>query len=149
MEKTLILVKPDGVQRGLMGEIIGRFEKRGLKLVAMKFIQMSQALAETHYGVHKERPFYNDLVSYITSGPVVAMVWEGNNAIAAARATIGATNPVDATPGSIRGDFGMEIGRNLVHGSDSPENGEKEASYFFSEDELVSWGRDSEKWIVE
>lgn len=137
MEKTLILVKPDGVQRGLMGEIIGRFEKRGLQLVAMKFIQMSQELAETHYGVHKERPFYNDLVSYITSGPVVAMVWQGNNAIAAARSTIGATNPVEASPGSIRGDFGMEIGRNLVHGSDSPENGEKEASYFFSQEEMV------------
>lgn len=149
MEKTLILVKPDGVQRGLMGEIIGRFEKRGLKLVGMKFIQMSQELAETHYGVHKERPFYNDLVSYITSGPVVAMVWQGKDAIAAARATIGATNPVQAAPGSIRGDFGMEIGRNLVHGSDSPENGEKEAGYFFTEDELVSWNRDADKWIIE
>lgn len=149
MEKTLILVKPDGVQRGLTGEIISRFEKRGLQLVAMKFIQMSQELAETHYGVHKERPFYNDLVSYITSGPVVAMVWQGNNAIAAARATIGATNPVEASPGSIRGDFGMEIGRNLVHGSDSSENGVKEASYFFNDDELVSWGRDADKWIKE
>ena len=149
MEKTLILVKPDGVQRGLMGEIIARFEKRGLQLVGMKFIQMSQELAETHYGVHKERPFYNDLVSYITSGPVVAMVWAGNNAIAAARSTIGATNPVEAAPGSIRGDFGMEIGRNLVHGSDSPENGEKEAGYFFSADELVSWTRDADKWIKE
>lgn len=149
MEKTLILVKPDGVQRGLMGEIIARFEKRGLKLIGMKFIQMSQELAETHYGVHKERPFYNDLVSYITSGPVVAMVWQGKNAIAAARATIGATNPVEATAGSIRGDFGMEIGRNLVHGSDSPENGEKEAGYFFSADELVDWNRDADSWIKE
>lgn len=149
MEKTLILVKPDGVQRGLIGEIIARFEKRGLLLSGMKFIQMSQELAETHYGVHKERPFYNDLVSYITSGPVVAMVWQGNNAVAAARATIGSTNPVDASPGSIRGDLGMEIGRNLVHGSDSPENGEKEAGYFFSKDELVDWSRDSDKWIKE
>ena len=149
MERTLILVKPDGVQRNLMGEIIGRFERRGLKLIGMKFMQMTQDLAERHYAVHKERPFFNDLVSYITSGPIVAMVWEGNDAINAARATIGATKPVDASPGTIRGDFGMEIGRNLVHGSDSPENGVKEASLFFSEDELVSWNRDLERWIVE
>lgn len=149
MEKTLILVKPDGVQRGLVGEIVGRFERRGLKLVGMKFMQMSQELAEEHYGVHKGRPFYNALVDYITSGPIVAMVWEGNNAIAAARATIGATNPVEANAGTIRGDLGMEIGRNLVHGSDSPENGLKEASIFFSEDELVSWTRANEGWIVE
>jgi nucleoside-diphosphate kinase len=121
MERTLILVKPDGVQRGLMGEIVARFERRGLKLLGMKFIQMSQELANQHYAVHKERPFFNDLVSYITSGPVLAMVWEGKDAIAAARSTIGSTKPAEATPGSIRGDFGMEIGRNLVHGSDSPE----------------------------
>lgn len=149
MERTLILVKPDGVQRNLIGEIISRFERRGLKLIGMKFMQMSQSLAEKHYAVHKERPFFNDLVAYITSGPIVAMVWEGNDAINAARATIGATKPVDASPGTIRGDFGMEIGRNLVHGSDSPENGLKEASLFFREDELVSWKRDLERWIVE
>ncbi len=149
MERTLILVKPDGVQRNLMGEIIGRFERRGLKLIGMKFMQMTVELAEQHYAVHKERPFFNDLVAYITSGPIVAMVWEGNDAINAARATIGATKPVDASPGTIRGDFGMEIGRNLVHGSDSPENGVKEASLFFSEDELVSWNRDLDPWIVE
>ena len=149
MERTLILVKPDGVQRGLMGEIIARFERRGLKLIGMKFLQMSEELAHKHYGVHKERPFFNDLVSYITSGPVVAMVWEGNDAIAAARATIGATKPVEANPGTIRGDFGMEIGRNLVHGSDSPENGVIEASTFFTDEELVSWGRVTEPWIVE
>ena len=149
MEKTLILVKPDGVQRGLTGEIIGRFERRGLKLVAMKFIQMSRELAETHYAVHKERPFYESLVAYIISGPVVAMVWEGNDAIAAARSTIGATNPVAASPGTIRGDFGMEVGRNLVHGSDSVENGEKEAALFFDAAELVSWGRDVDGWINE
>ncbi len=149
MERTLILVKPDGVQRGLMGEIIARFERRGLKLIGMKFLQMSEELAKTHYAVHAERPFFNDLVSYITSGPVVAMVWEGNDAIAAARATIGATKPVEASPGTIRGDFGMEIGRNLVHGSDSPENGVIEASNFFSDDELVSWNRVTESWIVE
>lgn len=149
MERTLILVKPDGVQRGLAGEIIGRFERRGLKLVGMKFMQMSQELAETHYGVHKERPFYKDLVSYITSGPIVAMVWEGNDAIAAARSTMGATNPVAAAPGTIRGDFGMEIGRNLVHGSDSVENGIKEVNLFFTAAELVSWDRSTDGWILE
>ena len=149
MERTLILVKPDGVQRGLMGEIVARFERRGLKLLGMKFIQMSQELANQHYAVHKERPFFNDLVSYITSGPVLAMVWEGKDAIAAARSTIGATKPVEANPGSIRGDFGMEIGRNLVHGSDSPENGVKEANLFFEPEELVSWTRATESWIRE
>ncbi len=149
MEKTLILVKPDGVQRGLIGEIMGRFERRGLKLVAMKFLQMSRELAARHYAVHEGRPFYDGLIEYITSGPIVAMVWEGNNAVAAARATIGATKPVDAAPGSIRGDLGMEVGRNLVHGSDSPENGIKEANLFFSAAEFVSWDRDLDPWIVE
>lgn len=149
MERTLILVKPDGVQRGLIGEIIGRFERRGLKLAGMKFLQMSDELAGNHYGVHKERPFYASLVEYITSGPVVAMVWEGNDAIAAARATMGATKPVEAAPGTIRGDFGMEIGRNLVHGSDSPENGQKEVALFFNEDELVDWSRSTDGWIIE
>jgi nucleoside-diphosphate kinase len=149
MERTLILIKPDGVQRGLMGEIIGRFERRGLKLAGMKFIKMSRELAERHYAVHKGRPFYVDLVNYITSGPVVAMAWEGKDAIKAARNTIGATNPVDATAGTIRGDLGMEIGRNLVHGSDSPENGVKEMNLFFSEEELVAWDRVNEDWIHE
>ncbi|UCC51033.1 MAG: nucleoside-diphosphate kinase [Anaerolineaceae bacterium] len=149
MERTLILVKPDGVQRGLMGEIIGRFERRGLKLVGMKFILMSTELAERHYAVHQGRPFYNDLVEYITSGPVVAMAWEGKEAITAARNSIGATNPVEANAGTIRGDLGMEIGRNLVHGSDSAENGLKEVSLFFSEEELVAWDRVTEEWIRE
>lgn len=149
MERTLILVKPDGVQRGLVGEIAGRFEARGLKLIGMKFIQMSDELAAQHYAVHKGKPFYDGLVSYIVSGPIVAMVWEGNGAVAAARATIGATNPVAAAPGSIRGDLGMEIGRNLVHGSDSPENGLKEAALFFKDSELVSWNRNSDAWIRE
>lgn len=149
MERTLILVKPDGVQRGLIGEIIARFERRGLKLIGMKFMQVSRELAETHYGVHKGRPFYNDLVNYITSGPVVAMAWEGKDAIKAARNTIGATNPVDANAGTIRGDFGMEIGRNLVHGSDTAENGVKEVGFFFTVDELVSWVRVTEPWIRE
>ena len=149
MERTLILVKPDGVQRGLIGEIIGRFERRGLKLLGLKFIQMSEELAGQHYGEHVGKPFYNDLVAYITSGPVVAMVWEGKNAVAAARGTIGATKPYEATAGSIRGDFGMEIGRNLVHGSDSVENGEKEANLFFSPAELVAWDRMTDAWIRE
>ena len=149
VERTLILVKPDGVQRGLIGEIINRFERRGLKLVGMKFLQMSPELAETHYAVHKERPFYQSLVAYIISGPVVAMVWQGHDAIAAARATMGTTNPVQAAPGTIRGDFGLEIGRNLVHGSDSPENAAKEVSIFFDDVELVDWSRNTESWISE
>lgn len=149
MEQTLILVKPDGVQRGLIGDMISRFERRGLKLVGMKFLQMSRELASEHYAVHRERPFYQSLVEYITSGPVVAMVWEGKDAVAAARSTMGATKPVEAAPGTIRGDFALEIGRNLVHGSDSPENGAKEVTLFFREDELVEWERDTDSWIRE
>lgn len=149
MERTLILVKPDGVQRALAGEIIARFERRGLKLIGMRFIQMSRELAEKHYAVHKGKPFYEDLVKYITSGPVVAMAWEGKDAINAARNTIGATNPATAAAGTIRGDFGMEIGRNLVHGSDEPENGIKEVDLFFSKEELVTWDRVTESWIRE
>ena len=149
MERTLILVKPDGVQRGLIGEIITRFERRGLKLAGMKFLKMSEELAGKHYAVHEGKPFYERLVAYIISGPVVAMVWEGSDAIAAARSTMGATNPIEAEPGTIRGDFGMEIGRNLVHGSDSPENGEKEVDLFFNEAELITWQRDTERWVRE
>ena len=149
MERTLILVKPDGVQRGLIGSIIGRFEQRGLKLVGMKFIQMATELAANHYAVHQGKPFYESLVEYIVSGPIVAMVWEGKNAVAAARMTMGGTNPSEAAPGTIRGDFGMEIGRNLVHGSDSPENAVKEVGLFFTADELVDWQRDSDPWIRE
>jgi nucleoside-diphosphate kinase len=149
MERTLILVKPDGVQRGLIGPIIGRFEQRGLKLVGMKFLQMSPALAAKHYGVHKGKPFYESLVTYIVSGPIVAMVWEGKNAVSAARATMGITNPAEAAPGTIRGDFGMEIGRNLVHGSDIPENAKDEVELFFRPEELVDWQRDSDAWIRE
>lgn len=149
MERTLILVKPDGVQRGLIGDIIGRFERRGLKLAGMKFLQMSPELAGEHYGIHRERPFYQSLVAYITSGPVVAMVWEGKDAVAAARATMGATRPLEATPGTIRGDLAMEIGRNLVHGSDSRENAEKEVALFFNDDELINWERHADRWIQE
>lgn len=149
MERTLILVKPDGVQRNLIGEIVGRFERRGLKLVGMKFIQMSDDLAADHYAVHRERPFYGSLIEYITSGPVVAMVWEGNDAVVAARSTMGLTNPVAAAPGTIRGDFGMEIGRNLVHGSDTVENGVKEIDLFFDSSELLSWQWATINWIRE
>ena len=149
MEQTLILVKPDGVQRGLIGQIISRFESRGMKLVGLKFIQMSADLAAKHYGVHKGKNFYDSLIEYIVSGPVVAMVWEGENAVAAARSTMGSTRPVESAPGTIRGDFGMEVGRNLVHGSDEPENAKKEVALFFDSSELVDWGRDSDKWIKE
>lgn len=149
MEKTLILVKPDGVQRGLIGQIISRFENRGLKLVGLKLIQMSPELAAQHYAVHEGKGFYDSLIEYIVSGPVVAMVWQGENAIAAARATMGSTRPVESTPGTIRGDFGMEVGRNLVHGSDEPENAVKEVALFFDNAELVDWQRDSDKWIKE
>lgn len=149
MERTLILVKPDGVHRGLIGQIINRFEARGLKLVGMKFVQMSEELAANHYAVHKGKPFYEKLVTYIVSGPVVAMVWEGQEAISAARKTMGTTNPVEASPGTIRGDFGIEIGRNLVHGSDSLENAAEEVALFFDSSEIVQWVRDSDAWIRE
>ena len=149
MERTFIIIKPDAVQRGLVGEIIKRFEQRGLRIIGMKFLQMSEALAKKHYAVHVERPFFNALVSYITSAPVVVMALEGTNAVAAARATIGATKPHEASAGTIRGDFGLEIGRNLVHGSDSVENGVLEVANFFAEDELVSWNRNTDPWIFE
>lgn len=149
MERTLIIVKPDAVQRGLTGEVIKRFEQRGLKLIAMKFIHITEELAKKHYAVHEGKPFFEGLVSYITSSPVVVMALEGNDAIAAARKTIGATKPVEAEAGSIRGDFGMEIGRNLVHGSDSPENGLLEISNFFTAEEIYSWDRATDAWIQE
>jgi nucleoside diphosphate kinase (EC 2.7.4.6) len=149
VERTLIIVKPDAVQRGLTGEIIRRFEARGLRIVGMKFLQMSQELAERHYAIHSERPFFRSLVNYIVSAPVVVMALEGTNAVAVARAVIGKTNPVEAAPGTIRGDFGMEIGRNLVHGSDSAENGQIEIANFFTDAELVSWTRVTDPWIFE
>lgn len=149
MEKTLIIIKPDAVQRGLVGEITRRFESRGLRIVGMKFMQVSRELAEKHYAIHRERPFFKGLVEYITSAPVVVMALEGTNAIAAARMTIGATRPHEAAAGTIRGDFALEVGRNLVHGSDSVENGEVEVANFFAADELVSWGRATDPWIFE
>ncbi len=149
MERTLVLVKPDGVQRGLIGEVIGRLEHRGLRLVAAKFIQVSRELAETHYAIHKGKPFYDGLIEYITSAPVMAMAWDGPNAIAAIRQTMGATRPTEAAPGSIRHDFALEVSRNLTHASDSVENGEKEVALWFSPAELVDWKRDSDRWIFE
>ena len=149
MEKTFVLVKPDGVQRGLVGEIIARLESRGLRLIGAKFMKVSSKLAKTHYEIHKSKPFYDSLIQYITSSPVMAMVWEGNNAVAAVRQTMGSTNPLDATPGSIRHDFGLDIGRNLTHASDSPENGEKETALWFKAEELVDWQRDLDRWIFE
>jgi len=149
MERTLIIVKPDAVQRGLTGEIIRRFEARGLRIVGMKFMEVSRALAEKHYNIHRERPFFSGLVNYIISSPVVVIALEGTNAVAAARQTIGATKPAEAAAGTIRGDFALEIGRNLVHGSDSVENGQIEVANFFTEAELVSWPRATDAWIFE
>jgi nucleoside-diphosphate kinase len=149
LERTLVLVKPDGVQRGLIGEIIHRLERRGLRLVGAKFLMVSQELAETHYAIHKGKPFYDGLISYITSAPVMAMVWEGPMAIAAVRQTMGATRPTEASPGSVRHDFGLEVGRNLTHASDSPENGTAEVALWFTPDELVDWTRDLDRWIFE
>jgi nucleoside-diphosphate kinase len=149
MERTLVLVKPDGVQRGLIGEVIGRLERRGLRLVAAKFIRVSNELAETHYAIHKGKPFYDGLIKYITSAPVMAMVWEGPNAVVAIRQTMGATRPTEAAPGSIRHDFALEVGRNLTHASDSVENGQKEVALWFAPAELIDWQRDNDRWIFE
>jgi nucleoside-diphosphate kinase len=149
MERSLVLVKPDAVQRGLIGEIISRLERRGLRLVAAKFIKVSQELAETHYAIHKGKAFYDDLIRYITSAPVMAMVWEGPNAIEAIRQTMGDTSPTAAAPGSIRHDFALQIGRNLTHASDSVENGIKEVGLWFSPQELITWDRSIDRWVFE
>ena len=149
MERTLVLVKPDGVQRGLAGAVLNRFERRGLKLIGLKLMQVDEALADRHYAEHVGKPFFAGLRGFITSSPLVAAVFEGENAVQIARGTMGATNPADAAPGTIRADFAVDLGRNVVHGSDSPESGEREASLFFDEAELVSWERDSERWIRE
>jgi nucleoside-diphosphate kinase len=149
VEQSLVLVKPDGVQRGLIGEVISRLERRGLRIVAAKFMQVSNELAETHYAIHQGKPFYDGLIQYITSAPVMAMVWEGPNAIAAIRQTMGATRPTEAAPGSLRHDFALEVGRNLTHASDSIENGAKEVALWFEPDELVSWKRNVDPWIFE
>lgn len=149
MERTFLAIKPDGVQRKLVGEIIRRFEAKGFTLVGLKLMNVSRELAETHYGVHRERPFFSSLVEFITSGPVVAMVWEGDGVIASARKLIGATNPLNAEPGTIRGDLGVNVGRNLIHGSDAPETAQQEVSLWFKDEELVSWQPTLMPWIHE
>ena len=149
LEKTFVLVKPDGVQRGLIGEIIKRLERRGLKLSAAKFMLVSEELAEEHYAIHKGKPFYEGLISYITSGPVMAMVWEGPNAIQAIRQTMGATRPLEASPGTVRHDYGLEVGRNLTHASDGPETASSEINLWFKPEELTDWARDTDAWIYE
>jgi len=149
MERTFLAIKPDGVQRGLVGEIIRRFETKGFTLVGLKLLKVSRELAEQHYGVHRERPFFGGLVEFITSSPVVAMVWEGDGVIASARKIIGATNPLTAEPGTIRGDFGLNIGRNLIHGSDAPETAQQEVALWFKDEELVNWQPHLTPWLHE
>ena len=149
MEKTFVFVKPDGVQRGLVGEVIVRLERRGLRLVAGKFMAVSQELAGQHYAIHEGKPFYDSLISYVTSAPVMAMVWEGPNAVAAVRQTMGATRPTEAAPGSVRHDFGLEVGRNLTHASDSVENALLEIELWFKAEELISWERAIDSWVFE
>jgi nucleoside-diphosphate kinase len=146
-QRTLVIIKPDGVQRGLVGEIISRLEKRGLMLIAMNFRQISKEFAETHYGAHLGKPFFNGLVKYITSAPLVAMVWEGTEAIKAVRQTVGATNPLDADPGTIRHDLALLTSRNLIHASDSVESAEKEIAMWFEKNEIHIWSRIHEDWI--
>ena len=149
MDRTLVLVKPDGVQRGLIGEIISRLERRGLKIVGMKLMQVSGELANRHYGEHEGKPFFAGLVGFITSGPIVAMAIEGNNVVGLVRTTVGETNPADSPPGTIRGGLGVDIGRNLIHGSDSDESAKRELSLFFTEGELLDYSRDTDPWIIE
>jgi nucleoside-diphosphate kinase len=147
MERTFAMVKPDGVQRGLIGEVISRFEKKGIKIAAIKLMQITPELAEKHYAEHRERPFFADLVGFITSGPVAAMVLEGTNVISMVRTMMGATNPKDSTLGTIRGDFAMTIDKNIIHGSDSPESAVREIGIFFKEEEIVTYQKAGEEWI--
>ncbi|HUN24153.1 MAG TPA: nucleoside-diphosphate kinase [Anaerolineales bacterium] len=149
MDRSLVIVKPDGVQRGLTGEVISRIERRGYRLVAVKMLQVPRSLAESHYAVHAGKSFYDGLVSYICSSPVVVMVWEGKKVIEAVRQVVGATNPTNAAPGTLRGDYAVEVGRNLVHASDSPENGQAEVALWFRPEELVAWERIGENWLYE
>jgi nucleoside-diphosphate kinase len=149
MEQTLVLVKPDGVQRSLVGEVISRLERRGIKLVAMKLMQVSDELAREHYGEHVERPFFRGLVDFITSSPIVAMVWEAEDVVQVVRGTMGSTNPVSAPMGTIRGDLGLNIGRNLVHGSDSAESAVREIALFFQAEEILSYAKSTDSWVTE
>ncbi len=149
MERSLVIIKPDGVQRGLVGDIISRLERRGLRLVALKFAAVATSLAEQHYSVHKGKPFYEGLIKYITSAPVVVMAWEGVKVVEAVRQTVGATNPTAAAPGTIRADYGIDIGRNLIHASDSAATATYELGLWFQLGEIVDWARDGERWVFE
>ncbi|RLI80514.1 nucleoside-diphosphate kinase [Archaeoglobales archaeon] len=149
IERTFVMVKPDGVQRGLIGEIISRLERKGLKIVAMKMMKIEESLAKEHYTEHKERPFFGDLISYITSGPVVAMVIEGKEAVSVVRTLVGQTNPREALPGTIRGDYGIDVGRNVIHASDSTQSADREINLFFKEEEILSYSKADEVWIYE
>ncbi|AKH97923.1 nucleoside-diphosphate kinase [Halanaeroarchaeum sulfurireducens] len=149
-ERTFVMVKPDGVQRGLVGEIVGRLEDRGLKMVGGKLMQIDRDLAEEHYGEHEDKPFFDDLVGFITSGPVMAMVWEGQDAVQQVRTMMGETDPAESAPGTIRGDFGLDLGRNVIHGSDTePGSNEREIDLFFDEAELIHYERVDEQWLYE
>ncbi len=149
MERTYLMIKPDGVQRGFVGEIISRFERKGLKIVGLKLLRITKEVAEKHYGEHKEKPFFKPLVEYITSGPVVAMVLEGKEAVSTAREMMGATDPLKAAPGTIRATYGMDLGRNIIHGSDSLASAEREIGIFFSTEELADYSRVIDQWIYE
>jgi len=149
MERTFVMVKPDGVQRGLVGEILGRFERKGYKVIALKMLRLSRALAEAHYGEHRDKPFFEGLVTFVTSGPVVAAVLEGRDVIAGVRQMMGPTDPAKAPAGTIRGDFGIDVGRNVVHGSDGPASAAREISLFFAPEELIGWERTLDAWIYE
>ncbi|MCX6004723.1 MAG: nucleoside-diphosphate kinase [Chloroflexi bacterium] len=148
MERSLILIKPDAVQRCIAGEIIARLEKRGLKIVAMKMLRMDKALAERHYAIHREKPFFNDLVKFITSGPIIAAVFDGENAVESIRQMMGATDPKKAAPGTIRADLGLNMEHNMIHGSDSVENAEKEISIFFKPEEVLTYTREIDRWVT-
>ena len=149
MERTLVLIKPDAMQRGLAGEVISRLERRGLKIAAVRLLKVSKPLAKKHYAEHEGKPFFAGLVDYITSSPIIAAVFEGENAIVATRQTMGATNPVEAAPGSIRADFGLVKGRNLTHASDSPASAKREIALFFGDMPPATWQRDSDRWMFE
>ena len=149
MERTLILVKPDAMQRGLAFDVLGRLERRGLRIAGLRLLQVDEAMAMRHYGEHEGMPFFRGLVDYITSSPIIAAVFEGTNAVAAARSTIGATNPTESAAGTIRGDLGLEIGRNLVHGSDSVESADREIGIFFEGQPVLDWPRDTDRWLFE
>ena len=149
MERTLLLIKPDAMQRGLAGEIISRVERRGLKIVAIRLMKVTRPLAKKHYAEHEGKPFFDGLVEYITSSPIIAAVFEGKGAIQAVRQTMGKTNPLEAETGSIRGDYGLEKGRNLTHGSDSPASAKREIALFFGDMPPIAWGRDTDRWVFE